>query len=541
MGNLALAPRAAVDVPAAVELPAPSSPPLWANRIGEAPHRALPVELGTVWGLERGAFVGLLADAGGHDVVACLQASEAALGRARARSALSLPSRSWIGLEVTPSSPQLPRSADPAPAVVLTAGAHAAGAADAIERACATWLSAHRGRALALVVHVIGPTGAAETLVRRLHGWCAARVKAARVKLVDALVISGTTAPRSTPGAPAVGESSVDPDENLHRLLERLFERATPDEERGERVAERFPALRSARDHLRPRFPGPLRDAVLLSRVVEALDAGAGWTSAGIDPGQLGSELLRLTAAYDPASMRSLIGCSATSTTPALQRAALVAAVAADHWMDAWVDGAVHRLVQALRSPGRARTTSRLLASDPIMGPVAGDLILALLRRARREDPDARAVVESLLPGQLPHYAAIAQLCLTGGHAGPIDPRRAADAGRALLDEHGPVALWLARRGGWEPPHDGAWLTDAPLEHAGWRFLSTMPPAEDRIAALLGGPPARRAVLGLCTPEERRALATDPSLEELVVAARGRRPIADAAIPLTLPPISGGA
>jgi hypothetical protein len=535
MGNRPLAPRSTVDAPAVVELPAPSSPPLWAHRVGEAPHRALPVELGTVWGLERGAFVGLLADAGGHDVVACLQSSEAALGRVRARSALSLPSRSWIGIEVTPSSPLLPRAGDPAPAVVLTARVHTTGSAHALERACATLLSAHRGRALALVVHVIGPTTTAETLVRRLHG-----LYAAKVKLVDALVIAGTTAPRPTPSAPAAGEPSADPDENLHRLLQRLFERVTPDEERGERVLERFPALRSARDHLGPRFPGPPRDTVLLSRVVATLDARAGWTSAGIDPGQLGSELLRLTAAYDPASLSSLVGCCASSTSPALHRAALVAAVAADHLMDAWVDGAVHRLGQAPGSPGRAGTMSRLLASDPIAGPVAGDLILALLRRARRGDPDARPIVEWLLPGQLQHYAAIAQLCLAGGNAGPIDPRRAADAGRALLDEHGPLALWLACRGGWEPPHDGAWLVNAPIEHAGWRFLSTMAPREGWIAALLGAPPSCRAVLGLCTQDERRALAADASLEELVVAARGRRPVADPTIPLATPPIPGG-
>src|SRR5262249_8075904 len=56
-------------------------------------------ELGTVWGLDRGPLVGLLADPGGHDLAGCLGVNEEILRRAARDAHCSLPPRTWRAVD----------------------------------------------------------------------------------------------------------------------------------------------------------------------------------------------------------------------------------------------------------------------------------------------------------------------------------------------------------------------------------------------------------------------------------------------------------
>jgi hypothetical protein len=480
--------------------------PLPALPVDEADSRALPLDLGSAWGLDRGAFTGVLVGRPDDPSYRTLVGTEEALAQARGQNqAMSgLPARRWIYLNVSASSPpetleevcsaasQDDPASGPAQADLLQPGLGnglltgvfcevpvlEVGGGDAAP-ICRAWSQAlarlFAPRVPALVFHLTGQRDAATAARQLAQSLGGAQHPFAACRL---LVRERPVPPLPEPAVTALASS-------VASRLGDLAERA------GLTGTNRHGAAATA--------------WTVAADLVRRLDQSPDALPPGTD-----RALLDWAATTTPETLEPLLRAYAASTRRQARRESLVWAARADDWMDAWLDGA------ALREPG---AIAELVAvADPQNGAVADDLAVALLRRIRHS-PDRTdcAALMNRLNGQLsPELRAVNRL--------RIDETPA--AADLFLAESGPRAFGLAMRAGFVPWPSRELLRRADLEHVGlWQLVSALPLNRERIADLLTlGEPAYRSVFGLCTATEARRVQADPDLLRLVVEARRGRP-----------------
>lgn len=469
-------------------------------------------ELGTVWALDRGPLVGLLADPGGHDLVGCLGVNEEILRRAARDAHCSLPPRTWRTVDAAHLPATLSSEVDLDAATIGPSWVadpdreHLPGVHVVVELARAMRDLArpikdliqrvYAGLPLALVVQIIGDADACRDAVRGLETQL--RGIAPRLEALQAIAGMAEVAPQRGSAEDFFGDDGA----HLLRFLLRIFDAAA----QGARAIQPTPRMIEWTGVLRTEIGNPAAGGIRLERVARSL---ASRIAAADIP--LALELLGLTATFDPPRLRELVRRYAESASFALRRAGLVFATRAEPLMDAWIDGIDPAVL------GRCLTDAndvRMRLPDLDGRPVVDEILLALLR-SRARGRDLAPLVEPLRPHLPASLRAVSELCLHGGD------------GEALLRRYGPEAWWLAHRGGWRPDIDAAWAARRSLDDPGWSLLFGVPPQLDWLRGVLSLEPQRRAVLGLITAEERDVLGIDRFLLQRIVDARGGRPLPD--------------
>ena len=511
-----------------------------ASPIGrEAGSKSIPFDLGTVWGLDRSSFIGILAGYPGDGAYEGLLRAERALADAmKAVGASGLLTRWWLKADMSlrPNGPlsveevwealtdsddpralyinkngnRLPDSILPGLFFEVDADSLSASRLAMIRKWCRELVEGRFALPqLAIVLHVSGvnadeSTQAALRLMRELE--C----------LKPSVPVEAMAFDFSPPDKDSKAEPDVDTRSRLlgigtkgkpgryfcswvTKALEARAETGRSDENDEVEMVMKQVGL-CADDALLAEYDGRGQPRQVVRDLDEvAADAGE----------EFHRQFLTLINKYLPDRTRPLVRAYAASSRPKARRASLVFAARAEteSLLDAWVEG--NRL-----EPGRAPEKQDLWPDDG--EPILTDLTLALMRWRRKGGQHAdrvEAFVRREGPRLREDLLEVVEQCIKG-----ISPDASAEnfhVGKSLL----------ALRAGEE--------VDLPLELLNasslmepdlWRLLAALPPVRDRVESILQTPPVCRAVVGLCTPAEWRLVSKDLlHKSQILVCRRGRR------------------
>jgi serine/threonine protein kinase len=241
----------------------------------------------------------------------------------------------------------------------------------------------------------------------------------------------------------------------------------------------------------------------LAQQVVQDIDV------VGTDAGQeFHHQFLMMIEKYLPGRLRPLLKAYAKSRNRAARRAALVFAAQSDSLLDLWVEG--NNLEPGLAPEGRD------LIADPEAGPFVEDLILALLRQYRKSQNKER--IKEFIQQQREVLHADLQDIIELSIGGLKPERFLSDfsARKFLLAIRAGVGIKLAIE---------RLMSFDLSEPDSWWLLTALPPSSDRIERILKLPPKQRAVFGLCSPEEWQAVSSDREVERQILVCRRQRPV----------------
>ncbi len=494
-----LAPAEPLDLPPHDGLLAqPTLEGLPAFSIGENNLRALPLDLGTAWGLERGAFSVLLAGGAEDRAYRTLVRSEEALWRAsRGREDVpSLPTRWWVRI-----GPELPATPETAAEVWATTCGR--------ESARLAYLRTHGLHKDLLPGFFLVAPAAGKGLSPELLLWWKALLRifsALPVAVAVHLDSQGETlAGEIREIERRVGASAARLD------LLRLLDRDQDVDEPVPTVAAPLPSLARGITGEPAIWLGIEARAKKISPTDGEDQAAAlirGFESAETAP-SAGAVYEFLAWISRPELIRPLLKTSAHSSSPAVQRGSLTFAAQTDSWMDDWLDG----------DPGEAGLEDLAGLVDPLGRPVFEDLVLALMRRSRRATDAARweSILATLSEQLSPELRIIDRLRHGTAQEAVDDFLLARGPGEHRLALRVGLDLWPSRK----------LLQSLDIEQVDlWRLLTALPVNAERVGDLLAiEDPSCRAVFGLCTPREWQGVQRDKALERLVLDARRRRPL----------------
>ena len=262
----------------------------------------------------------------------------------------------------------------------------------------------------------------------------------------------------------------------------------------------------SAARPLARKFGDSYRTSITSKQVVEDLDQLAATEL------ELYTQFLRLVQEHLPGRLIELIKSYAQSPREESRRAGLIFATQSGFFMDTWLEGLSRRW--------EYMPDVLALCAEPGEGPPpANQLVLALLRRYNRgQDREQINNTLAKLRGELSSDIN-AVILLTLGQT-----REA-----YLSSNHGERLLLAVMAGaGTKILPDIAGLPERLKEldvPEVWWALAALPPSAQRLTDILALDSARRAVFGLCSPEEWSALRRDDELERLIIACRLDRPL----------------
>ncbi|MDQ3705297.1 MAG: hypothetical protein M3437_08770 [Chloroflexota bacterium] len=485
-------------------------------------------DIGAIWGLNRTSFVGLLAGTDEGRIYAALRSSERILQDVMSedRSTALLPKRRWTRLDAFNPYPGGPATEQH----VWDSAAAQANSANSANSANRPGHEDSLGFFFGVRTEELD-----EGLQIKLSSWCDALVTRVFPQSDVAIVICLTT----TPGYAGAGR--------LQELKARLEARQLPvpiellvEWERASNLAHtedhrpfaatqvQRPGIHLCRwlQDIEGRGAAELRDAVQAGefpatqaeyarcvdlavgtadrssakQLVDDLDELLANNSVDFD-----HELLKLVARFIPERLCELISAYAGSSRVKAQREALLFASSWDPLMDAWLAGI----------PADYRLTPMVLKPDTGEERVSfvGSLLLATLRMYKRDGTTAlRHSISELKPLASPHLRPLCDLFL------------GATRWSDLLEKCPDATLMFAIRAG--PSSEAAINIVNALDldrSAPWRLLAAMPPSSEILRRLLTLPAASRAVFGLCTAAELKALSPDEELIEKIIWCRGNR------------------
>jgi nucleoside phosphorylase len=472
----------------------------------ERESRSLPIDIGTAWGLPRSTFIGMLRGGEKGTLHSLLNDAERVLSEAvRAHPyPPPLPGREWVQLgpgdlaEAGNAAWTRQGRATATPnslkgfLVELEQHELSERTSEALLVGCTRLMSPRRDHAqVATVLHV--PSD-----VPRAEGW----LKALERKLAQALqvpietlrVLGGDMGQTAEDARPAVQVNSRQRELALAWCDEeerRMEAPETRTEWNGSPEARSFSRLRS-------RLGGEAEPGG--RSVIAELDAEFQVEKTAAD-----REFLAFVGQHAPSELHDLVRAYAGSARAGARREALIFATRADTLIESWIDGA------DLDSP--SLSDPRFWIADRDAGTFVDDFATAVVRRARTNfmREGAHAVLCGLHDFLSPEALSVVR---AWENDDPVfsDPR--------TLGE-GVLAIRSGARFVSGNPVDRA-----PLEPEGpWYFLLAQPPDAGVLGQLLGADSRRRAVLGLCTPEEWRELWSDPNLARKILACRRDRPL----------------
>lgn len=496
------------------------SPMLMFDACAATPN-PMPLNLGTLWGLDRGCFVGLLVGPPIENLCDELRYTERVLDEAQTPSlALSgrLPARWW--LEVNPArcpggpqnAKQLAQSAISGDDLLVTHVAEHGFPAGILPGIVMTMLAD-------------APEQWTETVVQ----WCRALVN--RVFTVTApAVVAYITGPDNAAAS-----------QRAMKLSERLKGLAVPVERMTLCRYRRLPAASVRNAQATPAAaPGfylfcwlcdATKDGTFwrreqheysdVARKFQELESRFSKTDQPVTPGSAGDvitdvdelvgdnqvfhrQFLRLVALRSPELLSTLVHSYAQSRWPTARREALIVASQADlsadldTLLDAWIAGS--RLI-----PEHFPKAEELVP-EPGQRPFVDSLTLAVLRQHGMAPVGVHDVLASL-----PHD--LEKICRLRFGEMSLDD---------FLAEAGNEEYLLAYRAGVEM----GFSIDRYADRLGmWWLLMATPPSRDRVADLLLLSREDRAVLGLVTAEEWEEMSSDKGLRNRVVEYRCGRPL----------------
>jgi hypothetical protein len=211
-----------------------------------------------------------------------------------------------------------------------------------------------------------------------------------------------------------------------------------------------------------------------------------------------------------PRSLRYVIWGCARSNSEGLRKAALLYAKKSEELMDAWVAGTgleVHRLPR-----------KDALDADPEFGPLVDQLALALIRSRMNgisSETSEEYILKTLMPLLSSSLQAVASLAF-----GSMEEK-------VFLTKFRSKEFMLALRADYEFHHDKVILANEASDEWSpdrWWLILAMPPTVDCVARVLTMSLEERAVFGICSREEWRRLSKNlPLMETINVRRRFRR------------------
>lgn len=504
------------------------------------PEPGLPgyrIDLGTCWGLDRGAFVGVLAGSPETDLARNMERVERLLRKTLAStdSRLLLPERWWFSIGQAASQRRMGNrqqlwqaaSDDPrraqieqrmedqsvAPGLVVQLSGQAVGVLSPHDWLDHLFRDLFPDTALAVLVQITDEAGGPP--LARARQLCQALrqrqpslpIRLARARGSGANGIGASPAAAEQPGL----------------FLDNLLQAHDPRQHFVAWVKQANAALSNAVDE-RQRFTGTVfalyqqvaRQGEPLPAQAEAEQTVRFLDERGDAAAREDQALLDFTDTFVPSRLGELIRAYAGSTRPAARLAALAAAGQRDELLDAWLAGSLpnpEHMEGLLEVPGLAAGG----------GPVE-QLALALLRvvgSRPADDADAAALRGRLSEWQFLLHDDIRAVIAHGLHS---EAERHAEL---FLSDRNFQRHLLAIRAQLSLPGMARGLAEQPIDppHAWW-LLAALPPDPELMRALVQAPRERRAVFGLLRANERGGLAADsqrtlPSeLEQLTAEAQ---------------------
>jgi hypothetical protein len=452
--------------------------------------RLLPVDVGSVWGLDRSSYLGVITGGSSETVFSALVRTEVILWEylRKRPEKHGLPVRWWLRMRSGISPP-----------VTL------AQIWDSVEDQASERL-AYLRREVGLPMVAFGvyfdlPAKSPEIEIGLLEAWAAALARLApttSVALVFHLPEPAVESLLSLSGQIRRRGRQMTARIDLLQLLPQKDEEPIRESRLPEYLNDRLPKLAS----LFSSSPDDLQSKEAVD-IIQELDEQED------RPSGVYQLLLESVRPRMPSLLIALLKAGARSSCHQGRRETLVFATQADAWMDAWLAGADladPSAVVALAAP-----------RDSEYGVVVDPLAVALLRRLDRVRDQGRTgvILDALLPKLSEEFHTVARV-----YRGelPIDD---------FLDSSRPGGHRLAIRAGLAPWPSRELLARLDPDRLDlWRLFAALPIDSSRIEDLLNlEDPACRAIFGLCTPDEWASIRTDPQQERLVIAARQLRPL----------------
>jgi hypothetical protein len=494
----------------------------------------LPVELGTVWGLERSPFVGIVVCKKANQIYDALGAAEERLRQAQAEvSRLALPSRRWMLVEEGATYELAPAGYAPhteTRGVLIRSKLENLTGNQMIEtylENIAVSTSLYTSRAItALVVcfeaaHPIRTNAERKWLQDlrwRLQQQLQLQPHNTPVQLFEVL-----TWPVPSMPAPAEGglfqwiekgateqmsamQSPTCP--ALARWVDEATKQGRIQRDRNESRAPYSQLIDLFLKH--PELAGKLDQFPPATEVVADLDNLISNRTDFLHPplvqaaadAVLDEQLLRLVADHLPEHLRDLIAAYAQSCRPIAQFAALFAARDDPRLLDVWLDAFLEACTDAQSFPSK-----KDLFADSRRGPFVADLVVALIRRVRRTDPTrtdpARTYLAELKSVLSPRARELMQLA---NHQENEIYAQVLDGSADMLPELVYDLLRIDPKAAMATVLPDTMHLATP---ARWWLLAAQQLQPAMLNKLLGRNAAERAVFGLCHPEELDQLRSD--------------------------------
>jgi hypothetical protein len=445
--------------------------------------RSFPFDLASVWGLDRGNFVGVLYRRYGVKLYSLLTQSELALWRAREAcgDCATLQTRRWLnfgpGLPLVPNATEELRTA--LSKRVSSYNAHLPSTGSSEE--------------LLGFVFEIG----AKDKIERFARWCEALIKLFGPQQVAIVAEINDMEAQELAEWPRL-ISGVAMHVSRFMQLERVANEKRKQSEHARSAPQAWvgsPLLRWAGlEEKRAQEPDPmlwLREQI---------------NSSPVQPGD-DLQFLEAVMHADPQKIWSLLPAYAGSSRKQAQRESLLFALRTDAMMDSWLSGA------DLSEGGDLQALCAVADSD--RGVVVNDVALALMR----------ARLANVYAEECSSLLEVLRDTFSSALRSVYSLYRGDQTVDEFVSAHGLREYSLALRAGIDLWPSIDLLRRIDLEHAEfWWLLCAQPVTKERIVnILLIKDPARRAVFGLCSPEEWGSIEVDPNLHRRVVDARRGR------------------
>lgn len=216
------------------------------------------------------------------------------------------------------------------------------------------------------------------------------------------------------------------------------------------------------------------------------------------------AQLLHLTEAYLPDKLPELVREYADSNRKAARRQSLIFASRSDSLIDAWLEMGIETLIDF--------PLEDLFVAGP-SGPFINNVVLGLLRYYRHGEKreKTKAIIQNLksyLLADSDIYLLI-EFCL-----GEINDEE-------FFDKLDLQKLLFAVRVGIDVGCVAVRLKNIDIDKTDlWHFLTSIPPTQETIDIFLQLECAKRVVLGLCTPNEWKEIKLDSLLLKQILACR---------------------
>lgn len=524
------------DIGYALPVPIPAFP------LDTVPER-MPFDIGTIWGLERGRFIGIVAGPIDAGVYHGLVQVERVLRYALSDGACdcTLPVRCWVRVDpfkkpnwpereddvwdsaISPDSPAvrylkgqgLGDSMIPGIFIEIPAGRFDECLAITLQSYCRTLMTAAlSNRQAAIVIYVSGDDPHNSVDVAR-------KIKARLATLAPDLpgpVLLGLRYNYNDEGKLNGAIKAVDPFAPPPDLGPGLYffswvhEAAIRGREElaDDQSAKEYVSVTEQYRHLHKQF-NELGEQGAALDVVRDMDSLAHSASPGFD-----RQFIQLVARYLPERLPTLVRAYTRSTRRAARRDALIIA---SHAQPHLADGLLDIWVDEIESDSDRLPRDAELEADGKLGGFVDDLALALIRRLMKMGKSERIVtlINQLEPDLSP---AIKNVWTLYQH----DIRE--EEFSKFLSVAEAKEFQLLIRAGLDPKLPAVRPDNQELQRPEmWWFISAMSPQRERIREMLKLDPVQRAVLGLCTSYEWARISYDPVTKEKIFRWRRTRPI----------------